>query len=322
MKIGCDLFLDLQMFSLPDFDRRRLEAKFDLQVIEVNTPSSPDVPSDISIYWGNRITPEIISSSKSLKWIHFGSVGVDRAKDSNVEEMGILVSSSRGLVSAPMTASALGFLTSLARGFHHAARLRFERNLSRSSFDHYFREIQDLEGQTVAIVGLGDVGGRFAKVCAALGMKVVGIRKNASRHCDFVAETYTLNDLPKAISQADFVFNFLPLSSETRQVFGEEIFSLMRPSSYFVNMGRGETVDEDALIVALAERRILGAGLDVFATEPLSPSSPLWELENVLILPHVSGLSQNYWTKQVELFEENLELFLSGKQSAMRNLEK
>ncbi len=319
--VGCDLFLDLQLYHLPEVMLFKLEKQFpNVEIIPVNTPSSPGVRKDIDIYWGNRITEKNIYDCANMKWIHFGSVGTNRARTKLVSDRNIAITNSQGLVIAPMVASAVAFITGLARGIHHSYALRNKKCLTREDCDKNFNEVQELEGQNILIVGLGDVGKRLAKVCDAFGMNVIGIRRQTDKSVDCVNEVYMLDDLLSCVATSDYIVNLLPLTVRTELVFNEEIFRNMKSSSFFINIGRGETVDETILIRALTEKWISGAGLDVFAKEPLSGQSPLLSMENVMLSPHVAGLSSDYWARQVELFSFNLRKYVSNDFSLMRNI--
>jgi len=323
MKVACDLFLNLRLYRVPDVLLESIKKSFpDVRLCPVNTPDTSAVCEDAEIYWGNRITAEIIDAMPYLKWIHFGSVGIDRANIESVRRRGIVVTNSRGLMVAPMVASALAFMCSLARGLHRCEALRKKGLLDRAHLDQHFDEIQDLAGQKCLIVGYGDVGKALAKACAALEMSVaLVLRDNSSGAApDWVADRYGLDEIKRAVADADYIVNLLPLTAQTKGVFNAEVFGAMKTSAYFVNIGRGQTVDEPALVDALAYARIAGAGLDVFQQEPLTNSSPLWVLDNVILTPHVAGLSRRYWERQGDLFIHNLGVFLSGDTKSMTNL--
>jgi D-2-hydroxyacid dehydrogenase (NADP+) len=126
--------------------------------------------------------------------------------------------------------------------------------------------------------------------------------------------------LAKAAAEADYVINVLPGDAANRNLVGQEVFSSMNPRAYFINVGRGETVDEAALVEVLTHRKIAGAGLDVFATEPLPSDSPLWNLSNVFITPHIGGLFHEYPQMAMPLIIRNMRAFLSGRTDQMTNV--
>ena len=231
----------------------------------------------------------------------------------------ISITSSKGIVASSMVASALAFMTSLARGLHFSQTLRNEKNMNRYSFDAYFDQIHELSGERCLIVGFGDVGRRLSRVCQALEMKVSAIGRTAIVS-DLVDNHYTLDQISIAVSDADYVFNLLPLTLETEKIFSQNVFEHMKPSAFFINIGRGETVDQASLITALQNGSIMGAGLDVFVDEPLTVDSPLWEMQNVILSPHVAGLSKGYWDRQADLFIHNLICYLEDDNALMHNI--
>jgi phosphoglycerate dehydrogenase-like enzyme len=318
--IACDLFLSLRLYHLPEWLQERLKIAFpNVEIIPVNTPNSPQVVEDATVYWGNRITPGIIDSMPKLEWIHFGSVGVNRVNVEDVSKRNISITCSKGIVASSMVASALAFMTSLARGLHFNQTLRNEKNMNRYSFDAYFDQIHELSGERCLIVGLGDVGRRLARVCQALEMKVSAIGRTAIGS-DLIDNHYTLDQISIAVSDADYVFNLLPLTVDTERIFSQNVFEHMKSSAFFINIGRGETVDEASLITALQDGSIMGAGLDVFVDEPLTVDSPLWEMQNVILSPHVAGLSKGYWDRQADLFIHNLICYLEDDTALMHNI--
>jgi phosphoglycerate dehydrogenase-like enzyme len=175
-----------------------------------------------------------------------------------------------------------------------------------------------LLGKTVAILGVGAISEQLARHCRAFGMRVVGVSSRATAP-DF-DEIVPRARLVSAVAGADFVVVLVPLSAETHHMIDAAVLAAMKPSAFLVNLARGNVIDEQALVAVLRERRIAGAGLDVFATEPLPPSSPLWTLDNVIVTPHIGGLSDVYAEQAIPVLIENLRAFLAGNRAAMRNL--
>ena len=261
--------------------------------------------SDVEIYFGNRITTEMIDKMHNLKWIHFGSVGVDKVMKMNKN---IMVTNSSGTMDAAIAASGLSLMFSLARGIHHCYNLR-DVSLTRHSMDYHLHTMQDVYTQTVLIVGYGRVGKLIAKPLEAMDMNVL---------------TYTskdnLSNLSQDVVEADYVINLLPYTELTKGIFNKKVFASMKKSSYFINIGRGETTVEEDLIYSLENKLIAGAGLDVFEKEQKLPASPLDEtsklmtMDNVIVTPHIAGWSNNYWIKQEQLFRKNLQRYEDGKE--------
>jgi phosphoglycerate dehydrogenase-like enzyme len=319
--IACDLFLEQKLYLLPSWLIDKIGILFpNVEIQPINVPGISIQDSDAEIYWGNRITPEVLSCLPKLKWIHFGSVGTNRLNDCNININDLWVTSSKGTVVSSMVTSATAFITGLARGLHRAEMLRQKRKMNREYFDQYFYEIQECNGQNCLIVGYGDVGKKLTDVCLALGMNVSIVQKSNKINIHKFDAVFSLDDLSSAVSNADYVVNLLPYNVETRLVFNKSVFKSMQKHSFFINIGRGETVDELALIKALDEGWIAGAGLDVFSNEPLTPLSPLWRMGNVMLTPHVAGLSSEYWIRQSDIFIHNLSCWLEDSKTDMKNI--
>lgn len=320
--IGCDLFLDLKLYRVPDTFYAKLRREFQqIVMLEFNTRKARFVdPAGIDIYWGNRITKKLIHELTSLKWVHFGSVGVNDSVMNVVKERNIRISNSRGIMTDAVAATGLAFMFALARGFHHAWKLRSEARLDRTSFDSYFEQVQDVFGQSVLIAGFGEIGEKLGRLCYSLGMHVSVVKRDIFGIPEWVSRVYTLKRLLEAVRNTDYVVNLLPLTSETKDAFSFDVFSAMKSSAFFINIGRGNTTVEDDLIKALQQEIIAGAGLDVFRSSsyvnpavPLYPNSPLWKLDNAILTPHVAGLTNQYWEKECALFFKNLQRFRDRK---------
>ena len=202
----------------------------------------------------------------------------------------------------------MSYIYCFARGFHFVNQLRHKQKLTRNNFDLYFNSIKNLTKSKCLIVGFGDIGSRIGKLCYQSGLEVNVIKNDLNKGIpNYVNKSYTLNSLKKAVIDNDFVINLLPLTTSTYSIFNKEIFLNMKPDSYFINVGRGQSVNEYDLIESLKNKQIMGAALDVFSKEPLSNNSPLWEMKNVIITPHIANLSTDYWDDQIKLFTLNLQ---------------
>jgi phosphoglycerate dehydrogenase-like enzyme len=167
-------------------------------------------------------------------------------------------------------------------------------------------------GLTLVIIGFGRIGAEVGRLAKALGMRVVGVRAHPAP-APTADRVVGLDGLETALGEADFVLNVLPLTAETRGLIGAGAFAAMKADAYFINTGRGKIVDEDALIAALESGQLAGATLDVFATEPLPPESPFWEMENVVVTPHASGDAFDWHMRVADLFCDNLQRWISGE---------
>lgn len=184
--------------------------------------------------------------------------------------------------------------------------------MPRRSWDH--QHLHDrLSGSTVCVIGLGTLGSAIARRCAALGMRVVGVRRHPDRTCPNVSEVFGPEALAAAVAGADHVVGALPGGAATRGLISREVLAAMKPGAYFCNVGRGPSVDEEALVERLAGGSLAGAGLDVFATEPLPDDSPLWSMENVIVTPHMAGYTWDYPDELCKVFAANLAAYVAGE---------
>ncbi len=257
--------------------------------------------------WIPHFPRNLIARAPGLKWIQVISAGVDRLPE-DIRESRVVVTNVSGIHATPIGEFALHLMLSFVKGAPLYFQLKQEKK---------WKQIQpaNLFGKTVGIVGLGSIGRETARLAKSFGMKVLATHRSAkegerARNVDRVYPTGQLKDL---LSGSDFVVLALPLTAETESLIGRPELEAMKPSAYLINIARGGVVDEVDLIRALEEHRIAGAGLDVFAVEPLPPESKLWELPNVMISSHISGVMPNYMAYATEVFSRNLARYLEGK---------
>ena len=260
------------------------------------------------LYGWARLLPEgLLARAPGLKWIQLMSAGVDELPD-EIMSSPVAVTNASGLHGVPIGEFVLEIMLMFVKKAPLCFRLKQEKQ-----FQGFRPGL--LRGQTVGIVGLGHIGREVARLAKTFGMRVIATRRSAgegtrARHVDILVPPEGLEVLLK---ESDFVVLALPLTPETRSLIGEQELYAMKPEACLVNVGRGAVVDETALVRALEENRIAGAGLDVFSTEPLPPESRLWELPNVIFSPHVSGIMPGYLVRATELFCDNLKRYLSGR---------
>lgn len=274
----------------------------------------PDDLSGINVImsFGLAITDDIIARSRALQWIQSLATGVDHFLRCPSLKPDVLITSGRGIHGPPMREAVLHMMMAIGRD---VTRLVGD---NRAHFwERRFWSL--LYGKTAVIVGVGVVGIAIAEALKALGMRVVGVSRTPRTIACFDGMIPT-NRLSDAARLADYLINVVPASDENAALFARDVFAAMRPTSYFINAGRGQTVDEAALLDALRERRIAGAALDVFQTEPLPADSPFWDLPNVFITPHLGGYVIEYEELILPLIVENMGLFLAGRQGEMRNI--
>ena len=250
-----------------------------------------------------------------LRWIQVWSAGVNTLRaDPGVMAAKYAITTTSGSHAIPMGEQILGYMTAFARGLHRAIRLQ-----SRGIWDdNPWKQLSELHGRTVLILGAGAIGSHTARLCLAFGMEVIGVRRHPQDSADPGYPVFPVSELDRLLPRADYLVNALPLTPQTRNLIDEAAIGRMKPGAVFINIGRGKTVDEPALIEALRNGHLGGAGLDVFAEEPLPGDSPFWTMENVIITRHYAGSTPNYEDRAMELFLENLERYTTGK--PLRNL--
>jgi len=249
-----------------------------------------------------------VKEMKNLKWIHLLSAGVDRYLTEELVNSSILVTNSSGVHAIPIAEHAIGMIIALDRKLHKAIVNQTKRKWNREEF----QDVKEMYGKTIGIIGLGSIGTRIAEIAKCLGLKVLAVKKEPAK-ATLAGKIYSLEGLDKLLTKSDYVVICLPLTPETKHLFDESRFRKMKPSAYLVNISRGEVVDETALIEALKKKTIDGACVDVFEKEPLPESSELYDLENVIITPHVAGWTPEYMNRAVQIFCENLRAFLAGE---------
>jgi D-2-hydroxyacid dehydrogenase (NADP+) len=263
---------------------------------------------DVAIVW--HFAPELLRRAKKLKWVHFAMAGVDDALHPALVESPVLVTSSVGIHAQPVAEHAFAMILAFARGLVVAFANQHERRWARRNVVYSIRELQDM---ALGVVGLGHIGRAVASLGKAFGMRVLGVSRHGAP-VEGVDEVFSRDGLAKMLSRADFVVLCVPLTAETRGMIGVDEFRLMKDSAYLINVARGPVVREDMLLEALRHRWIAGAGLDVFAKEPLAPDHPLYNLDNVIISPHVAGVTPYYWDRMAKLFVDNFKKFLAGEE--------
>lgn len=251
----------------------------------------------------------LLVTAPRLRWFHGWGAGVDGLlRHPGLAERDFILTNTSGIHPNQMTEHTLALMLAFARRLPEAMRAQTGRTWRHMENNEVF----ELAGKTLLVVGLGAVGQRIAQVAAALGMRVLGIRRTPGPLPD-IEHVAGIEGLPEHLPEADFVVLVTPLTPETRGLIGERELRLMKQDAYLVNVARGGVVDEKALVHALREGWIAGAGLDVFEQEPLPADSPLWEMPNVIITGHYGGVSPAYDDRAFEVFLDNLHRYRAGQ---------
>jgi D-2-hydroxyacid dehydrogenase (NADP+) len=271
-----------------------------------------DLVPEVEIILTLSIPDRLIRLAKKLQWIQVMIVGVNHILSLPSLRQDILITSAQGIHGPQASELVFLLMLALARDFPEVVR-----NQDRKVWKPWTGK--RLMGEKIGIIGVGAIGQEIAKKAKAFGMTVYGIGK-VERSFPFVDHSYGPRDLLPMAKEVDYLVLSVPLTAETRNLIGEEVLSAMKPTSYLINVSRGEVVDHDALIRSLKAKRIAGAALDALPSEPLPPESELWGMENVIITPHVAGNIEGYATDVLKIFEENLKRFMKGERKNLINL--
>ena len=295
--------------------RDALRGEFhDLEVQVAATPTDAAVDFgqvNVLVAFGMDVTDAMFTRMPALQWVQSLATGVDHFLRSKTLPADVILTSGRGIHGPAMRETVLHLMLSVS---HDSSRLVADKNASRWER----RPWPLLAGKTAAVIGTGVAGSAIGTALQALGMRVVGVSATPRAVAGF-DEVLPRPQLARVAAEADYLVNVLPADTANLKLLGREIFAAMKPRAFFINVGRGETVDEAALVEALETRRIAGAGLDVFATEPLPATSPLWKMPNVFMAPHVGGLFEEYAQMAIPLIIRNVRAFLAGQSDQMIN---
>ncbi len=262
---------------------------------------------EVLLTWGMYRPAAFCRAAKDLRWVHALSAGVDGLVAlAELRDRKVRVTASKGIHGLPIAEHVLAILLSFARGFHVLRERQRQREWRK------YLEADEIYGKTVGILGVGNIGRTVAQKCRAMGMRVLGLRLSG-REDPSADRVFPVSGLFDLLRESDYVVITLPLTSETHHLIGREQLRAMKPAAVLINVARGAIVDEPALVEALKAGRIAGAGLDVFESEPLAPTSELWALPNVLISPHMSAISPYYMDRAIAVFCENLARFTRGE---------
>ena len=240
-----------------------------------------------------------------LKWIHWCGAGVDAALFTDLRQSDVILTNARGVFDRAMAEYVLGLIIALAKFFPQTFAAMANRRWA-------YRRTEMIENCHVLIVGVGSIGRCIARLLKSVGMRVSGAGRTERTIDEDFDYIHATENLTRVLGNFDFIVSIVPLTETTENLFSQPQFSAMQSSARFINIGRGASVDEAALINALQNGDIAAAALDVFSTEPLPDDSPLWSVGNLIISPHMSGDYIGYEKALIDLFADNLRRYLSG----------
>jgi phosphoglycerate dehydrogenase-like enzyme len=247
-----------------------------------------------------------------LRWLQLSGDGVDHLRGTPIMRSDVVITNTR-VFATPISEYVFGSILSWRYHFPQMReQFQQQRRYPKNQWKEYLSE--EIAGATLAIIGHGSIGHRLACLAQAFDMQVIATRRSATQPIrEANVEVFPASALHAVLRRADIAVICLPLTDETEGLIGESELRLMKPSAYLVAVGRGKVIDEKALVRALREKWIAGAGLDVFAQRPLPPDSPFFDLPNVIMTPHMSGVSNGYAQRGVDFVCENLRRYLAGE---------
>ncbi|TDF94089.1 D-2-hydroxyacid dehydrogenase [Paenibacillus piri] len=270
--------------------------------------------AEIVAGWSSAIVEPCLRPGTKLRWVQNWGAGVDVIPLEAIADAGVMLTTASGVHPNPISETVLGMMLGLTRNIHRSVAHQLKRRWESKG------PLGEMHGKTVGILGVGAIGTEVAKLCKAFGMTVLGVKRTPSSSA-YADRMVTMEGLDEVLQESDYIVVTLPLTKETKHVIGRSQFERMKPTAYYINIGRGGTTDEQALIEALRSGRIAGAGLDVFEVEPLPETSPLWEMDNVILTPHNSGSTVYYNDRAMDIFLRNLSDYAAGREPQLNRVD-
>ena len=270
------------------------------------SPLPPDAEAIIGISRGSFdlvFQPDRLNALPRLRWVHAPGAGIDAYLFPGLTETSFIMTNGKIIQGPEVAEQALALCLCLTRGIGHVLKGIPRVNIPRPI---------ELRGKTAAIIGMGGIGLGLAEKLAGLGMQVDGVTELNLPLLGFVRDVYFSDELHAALAGADVVFMCAPVTPRSRKMLDAKAFAAMKPGAYLVNVSRGGTVDTEALYNAVASGHLAGAGLDVTDPEPLGLDHPLRALPNVIVTPHMAGVSDQLPARQMKLISTNIRRFLGG----------
>ena len=276
-------------------------------------PELLEAVADARVYMGYGIPPEVLTSAPGLEWVHSGAAGVGSSLGPEMLARDVLFTNSAGIHAAPISETVLGMMLHFARGLDVAVRAQGEGRWSAPRYWAADAPVTELGGASVGVVGYGGIGREVAAKAAALGSRVVAVRRGGGGVGGDVEVVAGATGLDRVVHGADYLVLAVPETRLTHGMMTRDRLFAMKPGSVLINIARGRLVDEAALLEALDFGPLRGAGLDVFHREPLPPGHPFYAHPKVLMTPHVSATTRRFWERETDLITDNLGRFVRGE---------
>ena len=313
MKILLAVHHRLEMWTIPAWFVEKLRADFpQLEFTHRDSYDNlEDYVADVEVLFTLSLRPDQFKVARKLKWLHCPAAAVHQFSFPEFIASDVILTNGRDVHGPVVAEHVMALIFAMAKNLHLTARFQQKREWGQEPVWYATPHPRLIAGATVGLVGLGSIGRPVAKHASALGMHVIATRGTPGKGTtEGVEQIVPLGEL---LAKSDYVILAAPVTADTEYLIGAEQLAMMKREACLINVGRGQLVDDNALIRALQERKIGGAALDVFEKEPLPPDSPYWDLENVLITPHTAGLADQLWEREYALFAENLRRYLAHR---------
>ena len=316
MKLLIALHHRFPLWQIPPWFAERLRHDFP-QLEVVHLPNYDRVieeiaDADIAISWSLR--GEQIKAAKRLRWIHSTAAAVHQMMTPELRATDIVVTNARDVHGPVVAEHAIALAFALAKRLPQAVRYQQQKHWAQDDLWDDRPRPRELNGATMTIVGLGAIGEPLARLAKSLGMRVMGVREHPERGSEVADAVRGFDELDAGVERGRLHRAGCSChAQDSHHLMNAERLARLKPDAYLINVGRGVLIDEAALVDALRAKSFGGAALDVTTEEPLPPDSPLWEMENVLITPHIAGLTEKMWERHYEHYTKNLRRFLAGE---------
>jgi D-2-hydroxyacid dehydrogenase (NADP+) len=305
-----------ELWNVPSWFTEKLRQEFPwLDVVHLSSYDGADAHlCDAEIVFTISLRPEQLGIARNLRWIHAPTAAVHQFLFPELVKSDVVLTNSSEVHGPVVAEHVIALIFALARKIPQSVRLQEKKKWGQDVIWKDGPRPREIAGATLGLIGLGSIGRIVARSASALGMNVIAVREHIEKEKpEGVSEILSPAQIDQLLSQSDFVLIAAPLTSATRGLMNASRLAAMKRDAYLINVGRGPQVDEDVLAEALRNRHIAGAALDVFEQEPLPGSSPLWDLDNLLITPHTAGLTEKLWHRHYTLFSENLHRYRAGE---------
>jgi len=250
-----------------------------------------------------------LKKALNLKWLQLPSSGVESYTDISLyADSDIILTNSSGVYGKVIAEHITSLILAFNRNLPHYINKKAENEWEK------IHEVRDLFGSKIGILGFGDIGRKTAELLAGFGTEIMVVKRTYSEKPEYIDKLFTAEDMDKVIEESDYLILALPNTEETKGLISKDKLELMKENCFLINVGRGELIKEEALINALKNGEIAGAGLDVTADEPLEADSELWDLDNVILTQHTAGFSPSNYKRQFSIFLDNLNKYLSDSE--------